>query len=143
MERRAMLGSLLVVASIALLTLGCASTPDSRIKQSQALFDTYPVEVQSNIRIGKVVLGYDQAMVRMAMGDPDEISTEVDESGETLMWGYTRSRPGLSVGLGGGSYGGRTGMGGGVAMGSGPKREYVAIVEFRTGKVTSVRHFDD
>ena len=142
MKRRTGL-AIVVVASVALLTLGCASTPDSRIEQNQALFDTYPVEVQSNIRLGKVALGYDEAMVRMAMSDPDETSTEVNDSGETVMWGYTRSRPGISVGVGGGSYGGRTGTRGGVAMGSGPKREYVAIVEFRTGKVTSVRHFDN
>ncbi len=50
-----------------------ASTLDSRIKQNQALFDTYPVEVQSNIRMGKVALGYDEAMVRMAMGDPTRL----------------------------------------------------------------------
>jgi len=59
------------------------------------------------------------------------------------MWGYTRSRPGLSIGVGGGSFGGSTGMGGGVGMGSGPRKDYVAIIEFREGRVTNARYFDN
>ena len=78
----------------------------------------------------------------MALGDPDETSTEIGEGGDTLMWGYTRSRPGISIGLGGGSVGGGRSMGGGVGMGSGPKKDYTAIIEFREGKVTNARYFD-
>jgi hypothetical protein len=130
---------LLVIA----FSLACASTPDSRIKKEQSLFDSYPVDVQSNIRQGKVDLGFDETMVRLALGDPDETSTEVSDEGETLMWGYTRSRPGVSIGLGGGSFGGSSAVGGGVGMGSGPKKDYTSIVEFREGRVTNVRHFDN
>ncbi len=125
------------------LTVGCASTPESRIEENQFLFDGYSEEVQSNLRMGKVAVGYDMDMVRMALGEPDETSTAINESGETLLWGYTRSRPGFSVGLGGGSFGGSTGLGMGVGIGSGPKRDYTAIIEFREGKVTSARYFDD
>jgi hypothetical protein len=82
-------------------------------------------------------------MVRMALGKPDETSNEVDDTGETVMWGYTRSRPGISVGLGGGSYGGGSAVGGGVGRGSGPRRDYTAIIELRAGKVTSARYFDN
>ena len=132
----------LVLALLA-FPLACASTPDSRIKKQQALFDSYPAEIQTNIRMGKVDVGYDQEMTRLALGEPDETSNEVAEDGETLMWGYTRSRPGVSIGLGGGSFGGGSGMGGGVAMGSGPERDYTAIIEFQEGKVTKARYFDN
>ena len=142
-KQAGMLVSLVVVVPALVVALACASTPDSRIKENQALFETYPDEVQSNVRQGKVALGYDEDMVRMAMGVPNEQSTETDANGETLMWGYTRSRPGLSIGVGGGSYGGRGGMGGGVGMGSGAKTDYVAVIEFREGRVTKVRRFDD
>jgi len=60
-----------------------------------------------------------------------------------VIWGYTRSRPGVSIGLGGGSYGGRGGLGGGVGLGSGGRKSYTAIVEFRDGKVSKARYFDD
>ena len=131
-----------LLSSLLALSLACASTPDSRIKKKQDLFDRYPAEVQANIRMGKVEPGYDEEMTRLALGEPDETSTELREDGETLMWGYTRSRPGVSVGLGGGSFGGSRGMGGGVAMGSGPEKDYTAIIEFQEGKVTKARYFD-
>ena len=131
-----------ILLALFALSIACASTPASRIKKQQALFDSYPAEVQANIRMGKVAPGYDQEMTRLALGEPDETSTEVREDGETLMWGYTRSRPGVSVGLGGGSFGSGRGMGGGVAMGSGPERDYTAIIEFQGGKVTKARYFE-
>jgi hypothetical protein len=36
-----------------------------------------------------------------------------------------------------------SGVGGGVGMGSGPIRDYTAIIEFHEGKVTSARYFDN
>ena len=131
------------IVPIIALTLACASTPDSRISENQPLFDGYSKEVQSNLRMGKVDIGYDEQMVQMALGEPDETSVEMSETGETVMWGYTRSRPGISVGLGGGSFGGGGGMGGGASMGTGPRRDYTAIIEFRGGKVTNARYFDN
>ena len=140
------LGSLLVLAPVVALVLalggGCASTPESRIEENQTLFDGYPPDVQDKIREGRVDVGFDEDMVRMALGDPDETSTEVDAEGETLRWAYTRSRPGMSVGIGGGNYGGGFGMGGGVGVGSGPRRDYLAIIDFREGRVSKVRFFD-
>jgi hypothetical protein len=136
----ALLGSLALLMS---LSLACASTPAKRIKEQQALFDTYPADVQATIRTGKVALGYDQDMVRMALGKPDETSTELRQDGEILTWGYTKSSPGVSIGLGGGGLGSGVGVGGGVGVGSGPKKNYTAIIEFREGKVSNARYFDD
>jgi hypothetical protein len=132
------------LAALVLLSLACASTPEKRIEEQQALFDSYPADVQATIRSGKVALGYDEDMVRMALGEPDETSTELRQDGEILTWGYTKSSPGVSIGLGGlGMGGGGVGIGGGVGVGSGPKKNYTAIVEFRAGKVSNVRSFDD
>jgi hypothetical protein len=129
--------------ALAIAALACASTPGKRIAENQTIFDGYPAEIQANLRLGMVDVGYDEDMVRMALGDPDETSIELAEDGETLIWGYTRSRSRVSVGLGGGSYGGRGGVGGGVGVGSAGGREYTSIVEFRKGKVTRVRSFDN
>ncbi len=78
-----------ILAALAVLSLACASTPAGRIEKNQALFDSYPADVQAMIRAGKVDLGFDQEMVRFAPGKPDETVTEVTDEGETLMWGYT------------------------------------------------------
>jgi hypothetical protein len=106
MKDRNLFRTTLTIASIIALMLACASTPDSRISEKQSLFDSYSEEVQSNLRQGKVDVGYDEDMVQMALGEPDETSVETSEAGETVMWGYTRSRPAISIGLGGGSLGG-------------------------------------
>ena len=42
----------LVAVSVVVLTIACASTPDSRILEQQSLFDSYAEDVQSNIRLG-------------------------------------------------------------------------------------------
>ena len=132
-----------MITAMAFASLACASTPEKRIEENQEVFDGYSAEIQANLREGKVDVGYDEAMVQMALGEPDETSTELAEDGETLIWGYTRSRPRVSIGLGGGSYGGGGGLGGGIGVGSGGRREYTAIVEFREGKVSRVRYFDN
>jgi hypothetical protein len=140
---RRLLNPLACLVALALLSIACAST-EKRIEKQQALFDTYPADVQATIRSGKVALGFDEAMVQMALGEPDETSTEIRQDGEILTWGYTRSSPGVSIGLGGlGGAGGGVGVGGGVGLGSGPRKNYTAIVEFRGGKVSNVRYFDD
>jgi hypothetical protein len=132
-----------IVAVLAVMSLACASTPERRIEEKQALFDSYAADVQENLRMGKIDVGYDEEMVRIALGKPNETSTEIAEDGETLIWGYTRSRSRVSIGVGGGGYGGRSGLGGGVGLGTGGGKEYTALVEFREGRVTRVRYFDD
>lgn len=134
---------LLVLGVLGGVALACASTPGDRIEKQQALFDSYPPDVQQNLRNGIVAPGYDEAMVRIALGDPDETFTELSPAGETVHWGYTKSRPGLSIGIGGGGYGGGGfGGGAGVGMGSGPRKDYTAIVDFRGGRVARVQYFE-
>jgi hypothetical protein len=129
-------------ALLATLLLSCASSPDSRIEENQELFDSYPPEVQARLSEGKVAVGDNEDRVYMALGDPNETTVQVTEQGETLMWGYTKSRPGFSIGIGGGGGGYRTGgAGGGVSMGSGPRKDYTAIIDFREGIVTRIRFF--
>ena len=127
-------------ATITLL-LGCATT-GSRISENQALFDSYPPNVQSKIRSGTVDVGFDEDQVWMALGKPNEKSIETSAAGEVTVWAWTKSRPGVGFSVGGGSYGGH-GVGGGVGISSGSKKDYTAVVRFSEGRVTSVRFFTD
>ncbi|MEM9173746.1 MAG: hypothetical protein AAGC67_00795 [Myxococcota bacterium] len=132
---------LVIVALFATaLATGCASTPDSRIEDDQALFDTWPIDVQAKVRAGEIDIGMTEAQVRMALGDPDETSTAIDANGETVTWTWASSRPGLSLGLGGIGIGG-VGFGG-VGVGTGSKRSLERVVQFRDGEVVSARAFD-
>jgi outer membrane protein assembly factor BamE (lipoprotein component of BamABCDE complex) len=121
--------------------LSC-STPDSRIRKNQELFDSYPAEVQKNIRAGKVEVGYTEDMVRMALGDPNETAVNKTAEGEVHVWAYTKSTPGGGVSVGR-STRGRTSVGVGVSVGRPSQKKYAAIVEFRNGRVSKVTYFDN
>ncbi len=70
-----MMRSLLLILPLAILPVlaGCVSTPADRIEENQALFDTYPPDIQALIRVGHIGLGFDRAQVDMALGPPHHV----------------------------------------------------------------------
>ena len=77
------------VACAALVwAVGCA-TPEARIKRNPELFAQLSPNDQQLIREGKVALGFTPEMVRLALGDPDRISTRTDANGTSETWSYT------------------------------------------------------
>ena len=86
---------LMILASTAILMTGCA-TPEYRIKQNQALFDSFSPEEQAEIRLGKVKVGFNAEMAKIALGEPDRTYTRTTEQGVTKVWAYiqriTRTR---------------------------------------------------
>ncbi|MDI1319281.1 MAG: hypothetical protein PSW75_03680 [bacterium] len=114
---RRLLPVLLAGAAIALLA-GC-STPDSRIARHRAAFDQLPAAVQQKIRAGQVDVGFTPEMVQLALGEPDRVFTRRSENGDTEVWGYQDHGPHFSIGLGVGSGGRHSSVGGGVAMSTG------------------------
>lgn len=69
---------------------GCSS-PAYRISKNQALFDSFPPDVQANVRQGKVDIGYTKGMVDLALGRPDREYTRRTAVGVTEIWSYTSS----------------------------------------------------
>lgn len=145
-ERRRARGSLrrsarrragaLALALIA-LALGC-QTRSARIRDNQELFDSYPAEDQAAIRAGRIEVGFTDAQVQMALGDPDEVRRRVDAEGETVVWAYRTNRPTVGVGIGGGTYGGF----GSVGVRSGGEVVYQVVVHLAQGVVTEIEYFD-
>jgi len=132
--------SLLVSALSLMLVLaaGCAST-DSRIKKNQALFDSFPADVQQQIRTGDIRVGFTPEMVKMSLGDPARTYTRTTAQGAAEVWSYDDDKPAISLGLGIGSSRGSTGVGGGVVVGGDRFRDDEKLrVVFEEGKVTSV-----
>jgi hypothetical protein len=121
--------------------LSC-STPDSRIQKNQDLFNSYPAEVQKNIRAGKVDVGYTEDMVRMALGDPDQTTVNKTAQGEVPVWTYTKISPGRAISVGHSIGSGRTRTGVSVGMGRSSQTRYEAVVEFRDGRVSKVTSYD-
>jgi hypothetical protein len=102
--------SFAALLGIAAIALTACNTTGSRIRRQQALFDSYPPEVQQNIRNGVIEVGYTPEMVVMA--------------------------PGFGIGMGTGGYaGGGVGVGTGVTVGEPARSEDHAVVEFSGGRV--------
>lgn len=78
----------LFIGCAVLLAAGC-STPETRIRQNPEIFNRLSVEEQELIIQGKVAIGFDEDMVRLALGEPDRIWTRTDMEGATQAWSYT------------------------------------------------------
>jgi len=137
----------IVAASLLLLgaglVAGCSSSPASRIKKNQELFDSLPPQAQASIRAGKVGVGFTPDMVRLALGEPDRLYVRTTERGSAEVWAYASKSfaPSLSFGVGVGGGMGRgvgTGAGIGTTVGGGDRADDRTRVIFEGGKVSAI-----
>jgi hypothetical protein len=75
-------------AFVGLVWLAGCATPDARIKKNPEAFDRCTPQQQELIRQGKISVGFDEEMVRLALGDPDRSTTRTDASGQSEVWHY-------------------------------------------------------
>jgi len=119
-----------------ILKLAGCSTTGSRIRERQALFDSYPEHVQQHLRDGIIEVGYAPEMVVIALGEPDRKLEVVTEDAVAQVWTWWKSSPRIAFGLGSWNYlGPHVGLGTGVSVGNRARREEKAVVEFRSGRV--------
>lgn len=71
----------------ALWLVGC-STPAGRIKANPEAFARLTPQQQALVQAGQVGLGFDFEAVKLALGDPDRVTTRTDTKGETIVWHY-------------------------------------------------------
>ncbi len=107
--------SRLLLVAAAGLAAGCSSSQMNRIDRNRAIYETWPLEVRQAVLDGKVEPGMNPDMVRVAWGEPSEVS--ISPAGDEI-WVYARGGdPGSVI------YPGGTGMGGmgvgssGIGMG--------------------------
>jgi hypothetical protein len=68
---------------------GC-HTPESRHEANPDVFSSLTPEQQALVKAGRVAVGFDADTVRLALGDPDRITTRTDGSGDDVqVWHYT------------------------------------------------------
>jgi len=132
---------LCVIPSFLLFT-GCSSTPQDRISQNRALYESFPADVQTKVSAGQVDIGFTPDMVRLAMGKPHKIYNRADAQGESEVWVFAKPKPQFSFGIGVGGYSGGGGSGTstgvGVSTTTAPDDgEYMRVV-FKGGRVTGV-----
>jgi hypothetical protein len=81
--------SFAMVVTLAALCLAGCSTPESRIRQNPEVFARLTPAQQDLIRKGQIGIGFDQEMVQLALGEPDQVRTRTDASGVSEIWSYT------------------------------------------------------
>jgi len=79
--------ALLALVAGLVVMVGC-STPESRIAKQPELFSRLTPEQQQMIREGRVGIGFDMEMVRLALGDPDRVRERTDANGRSEIWNY-------------------------------------------------------
>lgn len=111
------------VVAVGLLA-GCVTTPRgggspiARIEANRPLFESWPIEVREAILDQRVIAGMDAEMVRMALGQPSEITYPEHPRADQVeeVWIYRRS---------GGSGGPTAVRNTSVTVGAGPGGVYV------------------
>ena len=91
------------------LTSGCGSSQMSRIDRNRDIYETWPIETKQAVLDGKVEAGMNADMVRVAWGEPSEVS--VSPAGDEI-WVYKKGGDPGSVYYPGTVGGGGIGMGG-------------------------------
>jgi hypothetical protein len=140
---------LVLLALVLALAGGCSTSPMSRIDANRALYESWPMDVQSAVLEGKAIKDMTPEMVRMALGEPTRIEPRIGSTTGEETWIYEKSSggqklglPNISLGGGlgglgvstGGRRGGRGGGGGAPAAGNREQQEVV----FQNGVVTRV-----
>ena len=131
------LPSVLVCVGLLLISAGCA-TVDSRVKDHQSAFSSWPPAIQENVRAGKIDMGYTQEMVEVALGKPDRFASRTTDHGQADVWIYFDKGPRFSVGLGFGSAHGSSAVGGGVTLGDDFRDDEKLRVVFENGRVAAI-----
>lgn len=71
-----------------LMLVTACNTPESRISKQPELFNRLTPEQQQMIREGRVGVGFDAEMVKLALGEPDRRRERTDANGRREVWLY-------------------------------------------------------
>jgi len=99
------------------LEVGCSTSQMSRIDKNRDIYETWPIEIRQAVLDGKVEPGMNVDMVKVAWGEPSQITTS---PGGDEIWVYSSGGDPGSVYYPGGTGGGNTGVGmggSGISMG--------------------------
>ena len=77
-----------ILGAAAILLAAACSTPAARIKANPEAFARLNRDQQLLVQAGQVVLGFSEEAVRLALGDPDRVTTRTDERGESMVWHF-------------------------------------------------------
>jgi outer membrane protein assembly factor BamE (lipoprotein component of BamABCDE complex) len=69
--------------------VGC-DTPETRISNSPAIFNSLPPDHQAMIKKGQIQVGFNMDEVKLALGDPSHVTLHTDSTGQHQVWHYVQ-----------------------------------------------------
>jgi hypothetical protein len=131
-----------LLAAIVWFFNSCApATPEARIANNPALFDSLPAKHQELVRQGEISRGMSSAAVTLAWGNPSRRYSGMQNGSSTERWDYTGSQPVYSSQFGYGYGGYSHGYGHYNSFGYSPEITYIpyrrATVLFKNQRVDS------
>ena len=78
----------LLIAAVGTFWMTGCSTHATRIHANPEIYARLAPEQQALVRAGQVALGFDFDAVKLALGDPDRVTTRTDADGQTVVWHY-------------------------------------------------------
>ena len=79
---------ILLIVAMATAGLTACSTPSTRIRANPEVFSQLTSDQQDLVRNGRIGLGFSTDAVKLALGDPDRVTTTEDNDGVTTVWHY-------------------------------------------------------
>ncbi len=132
---------MLATAFLLPAALAACATPESRIRQHRAEFESYPPAVQKKIRAGEVDVGFTKEQVAIALGRPDRMYRRRTAQGTHDVWAYMgpggRTAVGFGFGMSSGGWDPRLGGGMGVTLEDDRVEDRLRVV-FENGVVVAV-----
>ena len=105
------------MAMVTVLLAAACSGVDSRIAKHRDKFSTWPAAVQGKVVIGQIDVGFTPQQERVALGEPDYVSTRTTMDGTSEVWGFRDPQPRFDFGIGLGFGRGSTAMDAGGSVG--------------------------
>jgi len=78
----------LAIAALAAVVLAGCSTPSTRISANPAEYAKLTPDQQALVKAGQPGLGFDMEAVKLALGDPDHVTTIQTKDGIDTVWHY-------------------------------------------------------
>jgi len=104
--------SYLIATAFAAAFLAGCSTPSTRIRDNPAEFTRLTPAQQSLVLAGQPGLGFDMDAVKLALGDPDRVTTIQTKDGTDTVWHYASYEADGRLLYTGSYFAGRRGWGG-------------------------------
>ena len=80
---------LMLIGTLLTCLLGCTTDRERRIESNRKLFESFSPEIQEEVNLGRIDIGYTEDMVLVSLGQPNRAYRRKTAAGLIDIWVYT------------------------------------------------------